>query len=87
MTNLVTRGSIPISSRHPIVIGIVAELKKFLCEQKPLYQFMISYLDPVPKAVANTCPIFATYPYGSRFVARKNKTAIVPAQPEENTKY
>lgn len=26
ITNLVTRGSIPMWSKHPIVIGIVAEL-------------------------------------------------------------
>ena len=39
---------------------------------------IVAELEPVPKAVANTCDILKTYPYGSLRTTTKKITAIVP---------
>lgn len=39
---------------------------------------MVAELEPVPKAVANTCDILKTYPYGSLRTTMKKIRAIVP---------
>lgn len=87
MTKRVTRPSIPILSSVLIVTGIVAELKTNMqiiikvsnsIKNLSLSQFPnVSYLDPVPKAVAKFCPICEMYPYGDLLVHMKKIAPIV----------
>lgn len=39
---------------------------------------IVAELEPVPNAVARTCDIFKTYPYGSFRTTTKKMIAIVP---------